>query len=201
MADRGTGDLVKAAGGGDEQAWNLLVERYGRLVWAVTRSFRLSPADAADVFQTVWLRFAEHLDRLREPDRAGSWLATTCRHECLRVLRSSSRVVLSDDLGRLAGAPATSEPFEDDIGRAEQRAALVTAFGRLPERDQRLLAMVVDPTCSYDDICRELGMPRGSIGPTRARCLERLGREYASIYADYFEEPPRGRPPEKRRDQ
>lgn len=181
MREMGTGELVEAACGGDQAAWDVLVERYSRLVWAITRSFRLSTADAADVFQTVWLRLAEHICRLREPERAGAWLATTARNECLRLVRAATRVVVTEDLDDLSEGP---EAFEDELPRAEQRAALVAAFALLPERDQQLLAMIVDPDCSYDDICRDLDMPRGSIGPTRKRSLDRLYRHYRDLYDD-----------------
>ncbi|HET6685932.1 MAG TPA: sigma-70 family RNA polymerase sigma factor, partial [Jiangellaceae bacterium] len=87
MADPSTSDLVRDAAGGDQGAWNQLVDRYSRLVWAVARGHRLAHADSADVFQTTWLRLVEHLGRLRDPEQLAGWLSTTARHESLRVLR------------------------------------------------------------------------------------------------------------------
>lgn len=184
VRDMSTASLVDAATQGDRRAWDELVERYGRLVYAIARGFRLSTPDVADVFQTVWLRFAEHIDRLHDPERAGSWLATTTRHECLRMVRMASRVVLTDELEDLdpGGARAAAEASVDPVVAAEERAALREAFARLPERCRRLLALVVDPSVDYDEICVQMSMPKGSIGPTRGRCLARLETELRAVY-------------------
>ena len=69
---------------GDMHAWNRLVERYGRLIWSTTVRFKLEESDAADVVQTTWMRLIEHIDRIEQPDRVGSWLAATACNECLR---------------------------------------------------------------------------------------------------------------------
>jgi RNA polymerase sigma factor (sigma-70 family) len=155
-------------------AWNGLLDRHGGVVYAVCRSFRLSKADCDDVFQTTCFRLAENLDKLRDPARVGSWMATTARNECIRLVRSHARVIVTDDVG----ADADESGTEDEVVRAEQRATLREAFARLSERCQRLLAMVVDPDCDYAAICEALSMKMGSIGPTRARCLDRLRAEY-----------------------
>ena len=81
-------ELVEAAARGDQRAWNEIVERFQRLVWATARAHRLSSADAADVAQTTWLRLVENLDRIREPEHLGAWLATTARRESIRQLHS-----------------------------------------------------------------------------------------------------------------
>jgi RNA polymerase sigma factor (sigma-70 family) len=164
-------ELVRAAAEGDTAAWNGLVDRYNGLVWSVARSHRLSMADASDVVQTTWLRLVEHLGRLQEPERVGAWLATTARREALRALRHSSRQVPTEEL------PET--PTETHLGaallEAERDRALWQAFGGLSERCQTLLRILVsDPPPSYEEISAALDMPIGSIGPTRARCLERL---------------------------
>src|SRR5207248_5752017 len=88
-------ELVGAAIAGDAAAWNELVERFAGLVWAIARRHRLSAADAADVSQTTWLRLVEHLERIQQPERIGAWLATTARHESLRVLRLAERQIPS----------------------------------------------------------------------------------------------------------
>jgi RNA polymerase sigma factor (sigma-70 family) len=98
-------DLVRAAGAGDQNAWNSLVDRYSGLVWHIARGHRLGEADANDVVQTVWLRLVESLPRLREPAAVGGWLATTARNESLRLLRRSGREVVEADHG-LEGTPA-----------------------------------------------------------------------------------------------
>ena len=175
MSMSGTAALVAAAAHGDESAWNGLVDRFAGLVWSVARAHRLSDADAADVSQTTWLRLAEHLDRLREPERVGAWLAATARNESLRVLGR---------LGRFQPWPEGGD-WPDDaqqapdarLVREERHAALWAAFSSLSDDCQRLLRVLfTEPEPSYDEVSAALGLPIGSIGPTRARCLERLRR-------------------------
>jgi RNA polymerase sigma factor (sigma-70 family) len=170
-----TADLVRAAADGDRAAWDGLVARFGRLVWAVARAHRLSASDAAEVSQTTWLRLVEHLDRIRDPERVGSWLAATARHECLRVLRSTGRELPTDD-----ELPGGHEQPETDarLLRSERDSALWRAFARLSSRCQTLLrVLMAEPPPAYEEVSAALGMPVGSIGPTRARCLDRLRLE------------------------
>src|SRR5207244_1780313 len=94
LREAATEALVRAAATGDQVAWAALVDRFGRLVWSITRTHRLSPEDAADVSQTTWLLLVEHLDRLRRPEMVGAWLASTAARECWRVLRRSKRLVV-----------------------------------------------------------------------------------------------------------
>ena len=174
MRDTTTADLVAAASRGDQGAWGELVERYAGLVRAVARSFRLPNADVADVFQTVWLRFAEHIDRLRDPERAGAWLASTARNECIRLVRASGRVVVTDDF---EDRPGDLGGVDQELLRAERRSELRAAFPHLSEPCRRLFgAFMTDPPPTYEEVSTRLGMPVGSIGPTRGRCLERLRR-------------------------
>ena len=163
---------------GTRLAWDALVDRFGALVWSVARAHRLSAVDAADVSQTTWLRLVERLGAIQQPERLGAWLATTARRECLAVIRRRSRQVLVDDESELVDA-ALDEPAPDGpLLRAEEHLALAAAFGRLAERCQRLLRLLmVDPPPPYEDVAAALGMPMGSVGPTRARCLQRLKRE------------------------
>lgn len=173
--DTDPGALVRAAAHGDECSWDALVERYSGLVWAIARNHRLSSADADEVFQTTWLRLVEHADRLQDPAKVGGWLATTARHESLRVLRRSGRQVLMGD--ELPEPDCPTPAPDEDLLRSERDAALWSAFSRLPGRDQALLRLLTaDPAPSYEEIGAALDMPVGSIGPTRARCLERLRR-------------------------
>ena len=94
VADLDVTRLVRRAAIGDPHAWQSLVDRYGRLIWSITRDFRLLESDAADVFQTTWMRLIEHIDRIEHADRIGSWLAATARNECLRSLAARKRLVL-----------------------------------------------------------------------------------------------------------
>jgi RNA polymerase sigma factor (sigma-70 family) len=172
--------LVHRAVAGDQAAWNGLIDRYSGLVWAIARGHRLGAADAADVFQSTWLRLVEHVTDLHDPERVGAWLATTARRECLRLLRSHGRQIpVGDELPEIV---AEVPEFDAELLRAERDATLWQAFGRLRSQDQALLRMLVaDPAPSYHEIACALDMPIGSIGPTRGRCLERLQREHERV--------------------
>ena len=167
--------LVRRAADGDRQAWERLVDQYARLIWSITGEFRLTESDAADVAQTTWLRLLEHIHRIQYPDRVGSWLAATARNECLRNIAAHKRVVLGHDDGDLDDAAAL-EPDVDARLIADERAQVVQdAMSSLPRRWQRLLELLMaDPPASYAEISDQLGLPIGSIGPTRGRCLARL---------------------------
>ena len=167
--------LVQRAAAGDHSAWESLVDKYGRLVWAMTRDFRLIESDAADVFQATWLRLLEHIDRLEQPARVRSWLAATARNECLRSLAARNRVVLVHDNVVLNGDVAHEAEVDEQL-LAEERAQVVReALSRLPWRWRRLIELLMaDPPASYAEISDQLGLPVGSIGPTRGRCLARL---------------------------
>jgi RNA polymerase sigma factor (sigma-70 family) len=147
------------------------------LIRTVCRSHRLCDADADDVAQLTWMRAVEHIGRLRDPDRFGAWVGTTARHECLAVLRGRKRVVpTSDEIAQPLFA-AHVDPDETELA-AERRDAVRRALGALPPRQQTLLRLLhADSEPSYDEIGSALGMPVGSIGPTRGRALERLRRE------------------------
>ncbi|MDP8968975.1 MAG: sigma-70 family RNA polymerase sigma factor [Actinomycetota bacterium] len=169
--------VVRAAATGDDQAWNALVDRFSGLVWSVARAHRLSSADAADVAQTTWLRLVEHLDRLRQPEHVGSWLATTARRECLRVLRLAGRQEPVGDQAEPAAADSVEVSPELAALAAERSALLRQSLQELSPRCQRLLrVLMADPAPSYQQVSAALDMPVGSIGPTRARCLDCLRR-------------------------
>lgn len=167
---------LSAAIEGDQQAWNAIVAQYSGLVWAVARSFRLTSADAADVYQATWLRLVEHLREIRDGDRLGSWLCTTAKREALALLRRGRRNVSMPDVDLLAGVAFDITPTaEERLMRQEEHLSLWRAFGRLSDSCQRLLRVIfADPPPSYAETSAALDIPVGSIGPTRARCLANL---------------------------
>jgi RNA polymerase sigma factor (sigma-70 family) len=174
--------LVLRAADGDQHAWDEIVERYAPLVFAICTRYRLGSHDIEDVGQTVWLLLVEHLGRLREPAALPGWLATTTAHECLRVVKAASRsewrATGEDDSLRFVDDTA----IDEEILMAERNAELRALFAELPARCQQLLAMLIsDPPHSYATIHEALGIPVGSIGPQRARCLDRLRRSSAFI--------------------
>jgi RNA polymerase sigma factor (sigma-70 family) len=172
--------LVSKAASGDQAAWNEIVDRYGRRVWAICRAHRLGQADAADVFQQTWLRVLEKLDSLREPARLGAWISTICRNEALAALRRAKRTQTVGDTWLLDRATGP----DDDPGMpslvAARNAELWRAFQRLGTRCQDVLRVLVveadDERPSYEHAATVLDMPIGSLGPTRGRCLNQLRR-------------------------
>jgi RNA polymerase sigma factor (sigma-70 family) len=169
--------LVARAAGGDPGAWIEIVERYAPLVWSICARFQLSNQDTEDVGQNVWLLLVEQLGKLREPAALPGWLATTTHRECLRVVTSTQK---SERLGTKldeALQVVDKTAIEEEILVAERNAALLAAFAELPLFYQQLLSMLMaEPPYSYAEISAKLGIPVGSIGPQRARGLERLRR-------------------------
>jgi RNA polymerase sigma factor (sigma-70 family) len=167
--------LVRRAAEGDRWAWERLVDQYSRLIWAITRDFKLAESDAADVAQVTWLRLLEHINRIQHPDRVGSWLAATARNECLRCLAARKRVVLAHDEVTFEGVAALGPEIDERLLAAERAQSVREALACLPVRWQQMLELLMaDPPASYAEISDQLGLPVGSIGPTRRRCLARL---------------------------
>ena len=168
-------DRVNAARAGDKDAWNALVDRYLPLVTSVIARYRLQASDADDVNQTVWLRLVEHLNDLREPRALPGWLATTARNESLQVVRLRGRATPVDPQWALWERPDHEPDLGGDLIREERAIALREAMLELaPQRRELLRLLMVDPPMSYDQISVMLGIPKGSIGPTRARILDKL---------------------------
>jgi RNA polymerase sigma factor (sigma-70 family) len=174
-------DLVMRARDGDQQAWDAIVERYAPLVWAICRRYRLASADAEDVGQAVWLQLVDHIGQIRDPAALPGWLATTTGRECGRLVRAARRTSPS---GRVLDAEDIADGqavlADDELLRAERHAALREALASLPPPCQRLIALLAqDPPLPYAQISARLGIPAGSIGPTRRRCLAKLRRHPA----------------------
>jgi RNA polymerase sigma factor (sigma-70 family) len=168
-------ELVRRAAAGDHDSWERLVDKFARLIWAITRDFRLGESDAADVAQATWLRLLEHIDRIEYPERVGSWLAATARNECLRSLAARKRVVLGHDEIQLEGVAARQPDVDEGLLAAERAQVVREALTQLPRRWQQLLELLIsDPPVPYAEISDRLDLPIGSIGPTRRRCLARL---------------------------
>jgi RNA polymerase sigma factor (sigma-70 family) len=174
-SDFSAGDLLARVNAGEDAAWDELVDRFAGLVWSVARSFRLSTAATEDVVQTVWLRLAEYSARIREPERLASWLATATRHEASRVIRGHQRMVPYPDFSETS--EPTSPSIEDLVSDDVTLKAVLVAFDRLPPADQQLLRLLCTvPPLDYQTIADLLGRSIGSIGPSRARSLDKLRR-------------------------
>jgi RNA polymerase sigma factor (sigma-70 family) len=171
-------ELVSAARSGDAIAWDRLARRVQGVAWKVINGYRLPHADAEEAFAATMLRLAENLDRIRDPERVPGWVATTARNEVMSVFRVRRRAVLSDE-------PPVDRAGDVDVGDHDRRLvldelqqAMWSAFSKLSEDCQRLLrVLTADPPMPYEQVAELFGMPHGSIGPTRARCLQALGRK------------------------
>lgn len=183
-------ELIEAAGGCDEEAWEEIVGRYQPLINAISRRHRLAPDDANDLSQYVWMQLLDHIHKLREPRALRGWIAATTTHRCYEILRNYKRSVSVDPgvIGRFELAEATARKtngegplgVDDDLLRAEARRAIRQGLAELTESQQELLILLVaDPPVPYCEISQRMKLPIGSIGPTRARLLKKLRKSTA----------------------
>ena len=173
----GNDRLLQSANSGDERAWTEIVERYRGLVCAVVRSYRMQDADAHDAEQRTWLRLVEHRDAVRDPERLGGWLATTAARECLRMLRER-RAVVTDELDAV---PDPHRTVEDQVVDADTVSRLWTIVAALPPRGRTIMMeLFADDPRPYADVARDTGIPIGSLGPSRARLIDRVRRSFDS---------------------
>ena len=175
VADLDLARMVRRAADGDPSAWRGLVDKYGRLIWSITKDYKLVESDAADVFQITWMKLLEHINRIDRPDRVASWLATTARNECVRCLTARKRLVVAHEDVLLDHLAEPGADVDEDLLAQERAEGVRAAMELLPWRWRRLMELLMsDPPVSYAEISDELGLPIGSIGPTRSRCLARL---------------------------
>jgi RNA polymerase sigma factor (sigma-70 family) len=179
--------VLKAASDGDQEAWNVITDRFTKLLWAVARSYRLSHDDAGDVVQNTWLRLLENLTTIHSPEALPGWLATTARREALGVLRRQGRDVLARTEDQMTDVvdPLAAE-LDTALLEDERDAQLWACLDKLSDRCQQLLRalMAVDRPV-YAEVSEAFDMPIGSIGPTRMRCLEHLRRIMADSGYSY----------------
>jgi RNA polymerase sigma factor (sigma-70 family) len=167
---------LAAAETGDGRAWAVLFARFRGPITRIARSYGLNAHEVDDVAQETWVRLLGHIDSLRDPSAVGAWLRTTAHRESLRALARRRREQLTDSWDD--ADVASEEDLDELIVDADRRAALRRALRSLPPHQRSLIELLLqerDPT--YAQIAEELDIPIGSIGPTRARCVERLRRE------------------------
>ena len=173
FSSRSDPSLVQACLDGQQAAWDILVERYERLVYSVALKSRLSLADADDVFQTIFLSLYRNLAQVRDQARLSSWLITSTHREAWRVSKRRLKTI-DDETGE--HEPAALDP--DEVQAAEQQQIVRQSLAELGPPCEPLLKALFysadEP--AYDKIAADLSMPIGSIGPTRARCLKKLER-------------------------
>ena len=185
LADEDDAALVSRCRRGEGAAWEALVHRYQRLVYAIVRRVGQDEHMAADVFQTVFARLVAQLPRIADPRRLQAWIVTTAKREALLALRRGQRIVSmtrADDGGEEAAEFDISDDSplpEDALAELQQQDLVRRALERMDARCRELLQMLFrddDDKVRYEDIARRLGVSVGSIGPTRARCLGKLRR-------------------------
>jgi RNA polymerase sigma factor (sigma-70 family) len=170
------GPTVRAAAAGDEKAWTLLVGRFTPTLRGVVRGYRLCATDVDDVVQSTWASAFPAIRKLREPEAIGGWLCIIARREALRTLARQRREIPVDESG--LPEPAEHAPAETAIVANEERHAIRAAVSRLSDRQRTLVSLLLqDPGMSYAEVSSRLGLPIGSIGPTRERALDRLRRD------------------------
>lgn len=167
-------ELVARCLDGDAGAWDTLIRRYRRLIYSIPNKFRFGPADCDDVFQTVVVKLLEHLSDLQDESKVSSWLITTTTRYCIQV-QSEHRRNVGDDEG-MDSEPAPGDTSEEIHIQADREQKVRESIAEMPDRCRRLLELLFqDPRSpSYEEISREMSMPVPSIGPTRARCIEKL---------------------------
>jgi RNA polymerase sigma factor (sigma-70 family) len=175
-------ELIQACLSGDRLAWETLIGRYQRLVYSIPLRAGLGQAHSAEVFQQVFEKLVKHLDQIEQPGRIGAWLATTARREVWRLSQreGSTRQLMNggdheDEINQL---PCQALLPDEILLRLEEQHTVRTALAALDERCRCLLTLLFyrsDPL-PYNEVAKALAMAEGSIGPTRARCLQKLRR-------------------------
>ena len=174
-------DLIRACRAGDERAWERLLEKYERLIFSISLNYGLTTDDAADVTQITFTIFLQNLNTLSDEIRLAPWLATVARRHTWRLLARNRREAVNPDED-LAGNEALGG-IMDDQDRSESIEWLSHGLSLLDERCRRLLlALYFDAEQpSYAQVADRLSLPIGSIGPTRARCLEQMKQYLQAI--------------------
>lgn len=178
-----TDELITRCLANEDSAWQEFLYRYARLMYATIIRTGLSRGDQPDAFQASMIAIYRGLPKLRDRSRLTPWIISISSRQAIssirRFLRESQRYVPTEDVPKY---PSKTPLPSDERVRLERAQQAQEALEMLPERCQRLLTYLFreDPTPSYEEIARREGIPVGSLGPNRARCLERMRR--------YFEE-------------
>lgn len=176
-------ELLLACRRGDAAAWETLVNRYQRLIYAIPRRAGMDEDAAAEVFQEVFTTLFEKIDDIEQPERLHAWLVTTARRKTWRLIsrdrfaRSSPKDEEDGD-AELNALPDNAPLPDEVLIQLEEQHHIRASLAKLDERCRKLLTLLFyrDEPPSYAEIARETGTREGSIGPTRARCLQKLTR-------------------------
>jgi len=166
--------LVKECREGDPDAWAALVDRFQALVYSIPIKHGLGADDAADVFQTTFQTLHANLNQIRNDATLAKWLAVTAARESLKVLRIKRRTVDSDDFSLEQVVANEDSNAESSAIESWQAVAVREAVDKMTGRCKELVALLYFEELAYDEITARMGIPIGAIGPTRARCLDKL---------------------------
>lgn len=172
--------LVLRCRKGEQAAWDELVERYQRLIFAIPRRAGLSEDEATDVFQEVFVTLVQKLDELEQPDRLRSWLVTTAKFKTWAVVRGrkpEAEAGEGEEHSEMMAAIADDSPAADEmLIELEQQHLIRTAVAKLDERCRKIVSMIYlrSTAASYAEVAGEIGVGETSISPLRARCLKKL---------------------------
>jgi RNA polymerase sigma factor (sigma-70 family) len=180
--ERSDAELIKACRSGDESAWNDLVDRYQRLIFAIPRRAGLSEEQASDILQEVFLTLFEKLDDIEQPDRIRSWIVTTAKFKTWGLVRSEKGFYspeTEEEMDQeMASLPDTSPLADEHLIELEQQHQIRSALKEMEERCRKILSMIYlrDAAASYAEVATEIGVGETSISPLRARCLKKLAK-------------------------
>jgi RNA polymerase sigma factor (sigma-70 family) len=185
-------DLVRGCRHGETAAWDELLDRYGRLIWSVAQRCGLEHGEAEEVFQNTWVAIVNGIGRLHDPSRLASWVASTTRHQAYQLFSGASRRRRGISLEGLDAENQPKVPPEvaEALEEGERRAAITEAVHALPPRCRELITFLFlyDPPLDYLEISCRTGLAVGSIGPIRARCLDRLRKIFEKLYHGNLED-------------
>ncbi len=180
--ERNDAELVKACRRGDETAWNELVDRYQRLIFAIPRRSGLNEEQASDILQEVFLTLFEKLDEIKQPEKIRSWLVTTAKFKTWGLIRSEKGFYSPESEEEMelemASLPDAAPLVDEILIELEEQHLIRTALKELEERCQKILSMIYlqDTAASYAEVAVEIGVGETSISPMRARCLKKLAK-------------------------
>lgn len=169
-------ELIEACLGGNSQAWEALLTRYQRLIYSIPVRYGFHEQDANDVFQNVSVLLLDNLSRLRDHERLGAWLVITTRRECWRMFRRRPDLIPNSEPLALDEQIPSQTHIENDFLTIERQSLVRAAVEQMKDPCRKMITLLfyVEPRPSYGYMAQELNIPEGSIGPTRARCLEKL---------------------------
>jgi RNA polymerase sigma factor (sigma-70 family) len=177
---RSDAELLKRCKKGDQPAWNELIDRYQRLIFAIPRREGLTDEQAEDVFQDVFMTLFEKLDEIEQPDRVRSWMVTTAKFKTWAIVRGSKNIrtpATAEEMeAEMAAVPDAAPLADQQLVELEQQHLIRAALKNLEERCQKILSMIYlrPQAASYSEVAAEIGVGESSISPLRSRCLKKL---------------------------